>query len=219
MPPNLWIQALTEASDDPEIRKYLRKQMREVHDFVADVIRRAQEAGGVSADRDPSAEAWIFIAIGLLGTVGRRVGGLVDEDFTQIFNSRRQWMTGEVDLPPAPKVARRVAPTTRRSTATAVRDAVLFVAESLLSASPGPVARDQKGRPPAAAPGTLIWRRSPTFGASPTIRGDDPEAFGSAAQPTPPGLTSPICGAPLAVSGLASRPRCKVNRTIELDFR
>ncbi len=28
---NLWIQSLTEASDDPEIRKYLRKHMREVH--------------------------------------------------------------------------------------------------------------------------------------------------------------------------------------------
>jgi len=101
---NLWIQSLTEASDDPEIRKYLRKHMREVHRYVADVMRRAQEAGGVLKDRDPSAEAWIFLAIGLLGTVGRRVGGLVDEDFPQIFNSRRQWMTGEVDLPPAPKV-------------------------------------------------------------------------------------------------------------------
>ena len=44
---NLWIQSLTEASDDPEIRKYLRKHMREVHRYVADVMRRAQEAGGV----------------------------------------------------------------------------------------------------------------------------------------------------------------------------
>lgn len=101
---DLWVQALTEASDDPEIRKYLRKHMREVHAYVADLIRRSQEAGGVLKDRDPSAEAWIFLAIGLLGTVGRRVGGLVDEDFPQIFNSRRQWMTGDVDLPPAPKV-------------------------------------------------------------------------------------------------------------------
>ena len=42
-----WIQALTEASDDAEIRRFLRKQMREVHDFVSDVIRRSQEAGGI----------------------------------------------------------------------------------------------------------------------------------------------------------------------------
>jgi AcrR family transcriptional regulator len=90
----LWIQALTEASDDAEIRKFLRKQMREVHDFVSDVMRRSQEAGGVHPDRDVSAEAWIFVAIGLLGTVGRRVGSLLDEDFEAIIASRRKWMTG-----------------------------------------------------------------------------------------------------------------------------
>ena len=92
---NLWIQCLTEASDDPEIRKYLRKHMREVHDYVADLMRRSQEVGGVLKERDPSAEAWIFIAIGLLGTVGRRLGGLVDDEFPAIIAARRQWMTGE----------------------------------------------------------------------------------------------------------------------------
>jgi AcrR family transcriptional regulator len=96
---NLWIQSLTEASDDPEIRRYLRKHMREVHDYVADVMRRSQEAGGVLPDRDPSAEAWIFIAVGLLGTVGRRVGGLLEDDFPAIFAARRKWMTGEDDPP------------------------------------------------------------------------------------------------------------------------
>jgi len=90
----LWIQALTEASDDPEIRKLLRRQMREVHAFVRDVIRRSQQAGGVFPERDPSAEAWIFISIGLLGTVGRRVGSVPDEDFEAIIASRRRWMTG-----------------------------------------------------------------------------------------------------------------------------
>jgi TetR/AcrR family transcriptional regulator len=90
----LWIQALTEASGDPEIRKLLRKQMREVHAFVSDVIRRSQQAGGVFPERDPSAEAWIFISIGLLGTVGRRVGSVPDEDFEAIIASRRSWMTG-----------------------------------------------------------------------------------------------------------------------------
>lgn len=94
---NLWVQALTEASDDPEIRRYIRRHMREVHEFVADVLRRAQNAGGVLADRDPEAEAWIFIAIGLLGTVSKRLGGLVDEDFPRVFASRREWMTGRTD--------------------------------------------------------------------------------------------------------------------------
>jgi TetR/AcrR family transcriptional regulator len=96
---NLWIQSLTEASDDPAIHAYLRKHMREVHDYVAGVMRRSQEAGGILPDRDPSAEAWIFIAVGLLATVGRRVGGLVEDDFPGIFAARRKWMTG-VDEPP-----------------------------------------------------------------------------------------------------------------------
>jgi AcrR family transcriptional regulator len=90
----LWIQALTEASDDAEIRKFLRKQMREVHDSVTDVIRRSQEDGGIVRDRDASAEAWIFIAIGLLGTVSRRVGNLLEDDFEAIIASRKRWMTG-----------------------------------------------------------------------------------------------------------------------------
>jgi AcrR family transcriptional regulator len=91
---NLWIQALTEGNDDPEIRRHVRKHMRDVHDYVADVIRRAQETGGVVKDRDPDAEAWLFLSIGLLTTVGRRLGGLVDDDLPKIFASRRQWMTG-----------------------------------------------------------------------------------------------------------------------------
>jgi AcrR family transcriptional regulator len=93
----LWVQAMTEASDDPEIRRFVRRQMREVHDFVAGVIRRGQEAGGVFHDRDADAEAWIFLAVGLLGTVSKRLGGLVDEDFPKIIASRRRWMTGRID--------------------------------------------------------------------------------------------------------------------------
>src|SRR5207249_823730 len=54
---DLWIQALTEAADDPEIRRALGRQVREVHEFVADVIRRAQEAGGIVAGDDPEALA------------------------------------------------------------------------------------------------------------------------------------------------------------------
>ena len=90
----LWVQALTEASSDPEIRRYVRRHMKEVHDFIADVIRQAQQAGGVVRERDPEAEAWLFISVGLLTTVARRLGGLVDDDLPRIFDSRRQWMTG-----------------------------------------------------------------------------------------------------------------------------
>lgn len=91
---NMWIQSLTDANDDPEIRRYVRRHMREVHDFVADVIRRAQEEGGVIRERDAAAEAWLFISIGLLATVARRLGGLLDDDLPSIVASRREWMTG-----------------------------------------------------------------------------------------------------------------------------
>jgi TetR/AcrR family transcriptional regulator len=91
---DLWIQALNEAAEDPKIRKYLRDQVREVHDYVADVIRRSQAEGAIVADRDPEAEAWIFISLGLLSTMDRRLGTVGDEDFEAVFASRRRWMTG-----------------------------------------------------------------------------------------------------------------------------
>ena len=91
---DLWIQALTEAADDLEIRRGLREQVREVHGFVADVIRRAQEAGGIVPERDADAEAWIFISLGLLSTIDRRLTGLVGDEFDRIIASRRAWMTG-----------------------------------------------------------------------------------------------------------------------------
>lgn len=91
---DLWIQALTVAADDPEIRRALREQVREVHEFVAALIRRAQEQGGVSPDRDPDAEAWIFISLGLLSTIDHRLGSLVGDEFDDIVASRREWMTG-----------------------------------------------------------------------------------------------------------------------------
>jgi len=94
---DLWIQALTEAADDPEIRRALRQQVREVHDFVADLIRRAQAEGGIFADRDPDAEAWIFISLGLLSTIDHRLGNIVGDDFEDIIASRRAWMTGKAN--------------------------------------------------------------------------------------------------------------------------
>jgi AcrR family transcriptional regulator len=88
----LWVQALGEAAEDPELRKHLRKHMREVHDFVADAIRRGQEEGSLHADRDAEAEAWVFLAGGVFGMVGRRVGLLGDEEVDRIRKARLDWM-------------------------------------------------------------------------------------------------------------------------------
>ena len=92
---DLWIQAITEASDDATIAKAVRKQIREVHDFFADVIRDGQEAGVVHADRDPVAEAWIFIGGGLLATIDHRLGGLLGGDLDRVRTSRRTWMLSD----------------------------------------------------------------------------------------------------------------------------
>jgi AcrR family transcriptional regulator len=90
---DLWIQALTEASDDAVIAEAVRRQIRDVHDFFADVIRRGQVDGIINPDRDPVAEAWMFVAGGLLVTIDHRLGGLLGGDLDRVRASRREWMT------------------------------------------------------------------------------------------------------------------------------
>ncbi len=93
--PSLWMQAITEAGEDPEIRRHVRGHMREVHDFFADVLRRVQAQGGIHSERDVDTEAWIFIAGSLLVSVADRLGGLLKaEDFESIRAERLRWLTG-----------------------------------------------------------------------------------------------------------------------------
>jgi AcrR family transcriptional regulator len=92
---DLWIQALVEASDDPVIAKAVRKQIREVHAFFAELVRLGQEHGVVHAERDPEAEAWIFMAGGLLATIDHRLGGVLGTDLERVRASRRAWMRPE----------------------------------------------------------------------------------------------------------------------------
>ena len=89
---DLWIQALSEASDDAVIAKAVRRQIREVHAFFAGVIARGQELGSVNADRDPVAEAWLFVAGGLLATIDHRLGGLLGPDLERVRAARRAYM-------------------------------------------------------------------------------------------------------------------------------
>ena len=96
---NLWVEAISEASEDAEVRRYMRRHLRDVHAYVTGVIERAQAAGGVLPDRDPRAEAWLFLAVGLLKMVSGRLGGLLEGDFPGIIASRRSWLTGREDVP------------------------------------------------------------------------------------------------------------------------
>jgi AcrR family transcriptional regulator len=91
---HLWLQALTESVDDAEVRKFVRKQVQDVHHYVSDVLLRSQQAGGTLETRDVGVEAWVFISLGLLGTVGRRLGGVGGDDFAKIMSARREWLTG-----------------------------------------------------------------------------------------------------------------------------
>jgi AcrR family transcriptional regulator len=91
---DLWAQALSEAGEDPELRKFLRTHLREVHEFLAAQLARAQEMGVVVAERDPAAEAWIFLAGGILSTIGRRIGLLHEQDFARVRAARVEWLTG-----------------------------------------------------------------------------------------------------------------------------
>ena len=96
--PNLWIQGVTEAAEDAEIQRVVRRHIREVHDFVADAIRRAQAAGGVPADRDPDAEAWIFLAGSFLVSFSDRLGGVLShDDFAAVAKQRYRWLLGSPD--------------------------------------------------------------------------------------------------------------------------
>jgi AcrR family transcriptional regulator len=92
---DLWIQGLNETGDDPVIAKALRRQIREVHDFFTALIVDGQARGVIAADRDPRAEAWIFVAGGLLATIDQRLGGLLGSDFEAVRRERRRWMLAE----------------------------------------------------------------------------------------------------------------------------
>jgi TetR/AcrR family transcriptional regulator len=92
---DLWIQGLTEAAEDSVIAKALRRQIRDVHDYFVDLIRDGQSRGDVHAERDPVAEAWLFVASGLLATVDHRLGGLLGDDLERVRTERKRWMRGE----------------------------------------------------------------------------------------------------------------------------
>jgi len=92
---DLWIQALTVSAEDKVIAAALRRQIREVHAFFEELILDGQRRGVLHADRDPVAEAWLFVAGGLLATMDGRLGGVLGDDLLRVRASRRSWMSAE----------------------------------------------------------------------------------------------------------------------------
>ena len=95
----MWVQALAEAREDAEIADYMSAHMRAVHDHVTAVMRRSQEAGGIARERDLDAEAWIFIAIGLLTMADEAVGPHLQDAWPAIRESRISWLSGSLHHP------------------------------------------------------------------------------------------------------------------------
>lgn len=89
---DLWMQALNESMGDEVIAGAVREQIRDLHRFVVDVIERGQAAGTLNAERDAVAEAWLFVAGGLLVTIDHRLGGLLGPDLGRVRAARRAWM-------------------------------------------------------------------------------------------------------------------------------
>ena len=80
-PVTLWIQALNEAGGGRGDRR--RSCAVSSERCTTTSPRRsgaAQAAGGVPADRDPDAEAWIFVGAALLLSFADRLGGLLGPD-------------------------------------------------------------------------------------------------------------------------------------------
>ncbi len=84
----LWVQALSEATEDEELRKFVRKHMQTVHDFFAGLIRQGQAEGVFKPDLDVEAEAWLFLSGSILGLVGRRVGLLGPDEVRRVRAAR-----------------------------------------------------------------------------------------------------------------------------------
>ena len=93
----LWARALSDSTGISKIDEQLAGVMREIHAFAVDVITRSQLAGGVLDGRNPRAEAWLVIAIGLLATVGQRLGEVVLDDLDDVLAAHRTWLTGTPD--------------------------------------------------------------------------------------------------------------------------
>ena len=89
---DLWIQALTVAPEDEIVATALRDQIREVHAWFAEQLELSQQEGTVAEDRDPVAEAWLFIAGGLLVTIDHRLGGFLGGDLERVKRARKAWL-------------------------------------------------------------------------------------------------------------------------------
>jgi AcrR family transcriptional regulator len=90
---HLWAQGMTEALEDPEIRRFMRKHLKDVHAHLVRLIRHGQKVGILHPDRDPEVEAWVTIGSVAFGALSERLGGLMGDIGPRLREQRRAWMT------------------------------------------------------------------------------------------------------------------------------
>jgi AcrR family transcriptional regulator len=88
----LWIGALTEPNTDEQVREVAARHLRDLHTLVADLFERARSAGGNDAARNVTAEAWIFLAVGVLYAITSDAGGPSPEELDAVLTSRQSWL-------------------------------------------------------------------------------------------------------------------------------
>jgi len=89
---HFWVQALTEASEDQEIQRFIRRHLKDVHAYLTRLLRHGQDLGILHPERDAEVEAWNTIATVTFAALGQRLGGLLDDVLPRIREQRRAWM-------------------------------------------------------------------------------------------------------------------------------
>ncbi|MCW2922847.1 MAG: hypothetical protein JWM98_251 [Thermoleophilia bacterium] len=91
----MWMRGLVETTGIEAIDGHVADRMGEVHRYVAALVARSADAGGLTPGRSPETEAWTIVALGLLGaSLGTR-GLVADDAFDEVLSTHREWITGD----------------------------------------------------------------------------------------------------------------------------
>ncbi len=90
----LWLFAITDLADDPKAKPHVVAFTRGLHAYIADLIAATRDAGGIRSDIDPRAEAWVFLSIGVMRSMSRRLDGIADDDFPAVIAARQAYYAG-----------------------------------------------------------------------------------------------------------------------------
>lgn len=85
----VWVQAMVERTGNEAIDTHMVEILNSAHAFVEQCFSSSQKAGGLPADRDSAAEAWIIVSIGILSAVASNLGRSVSLDMQSVIDAHR----------------------------------------------------------------------------------------------------------------------------------